>query len=279
MTDEPLGYCDIPLVDTHSHIFDCDMPFVASAWTRPDYAYTAETYIETLDQYGVSYGVVAAASLFGTYNDYVIAALRRHPRLKATANVDPGIDGYTLARMREDGITGIRLQLLTHTDLSFLADDDHLRLFRRLRDLDMHVHFLIDGAYTQLVLDHLCKTGVKIVLDHFGWPAASTSDADHVDMIARAAERSAIWVKLSAGFRFDDPDRPRNLAKLLVERLGAHRLFWGSDAPYAGHEGETDFARAIATFCDWLPDPNHRRAVSEASLAFYFPELTRAAPE
>ena len=30
---------DGPLIDCHAHVWEEDMPFVASAWSRPDYAY------------------------------------------------------------------------------------------------------------------------------------------------------------------------------------------------------------------------------------------------
>jgi predicted TIM-barrel fold metal-dependent hydrolase len=69
-------------VDTHAHIWGPAMPFWSRAWKRPDYAYTVETYLDTLDASGVDFAVIAAASLFGTYNDYVIRALRQHRRLR-----------------------------------------------------------------------------------------------------------------------------------------------------------------------------------------------------
>src|SRR4051812_43441614 len=71
-----------PLVDSHAHIWGPSMPLIRAAWTRPDYAFPVETYLALLDAHGVSYGVIAAASLFGSYNDYTIAALRRFPRLR-----------------------------------------------------------------------------------------------------------------------------------------------------------------------------------------------------
>jgi len=64
-------------VDSHAHIWQPEMPYAASAWTRPSYVYTAEQFLADMESTGVRYGVVAAASLFGTYNDYTIRSLRK----------------------------------------------------------------------------------------------------------------------------------------------------------------------------------------------------------
>jgi predicted TIM-barrel fold metal-dependent hydrolase len=166
------------------------------------------------------------------------------------------------------------LQLITEENIPALLDDDHRRLFRRLRDLDMHAHVLVDSGKLEAVLDQLGATGVKLVVDHFGALGSGIEDVTgQIDMIARAAEKARLWVKLSSGFRFDDPERPKALAGLLVKRLGADRLFWGSDAPFVGHEHGMSYDRALAWFREWLPDAKDRAAVAAASLNFYFPEL------
>ncbi len=45
------------------------MPLSGSAWLRPEYSFTAEQYLATLDQHGVHFGVIAGISIFGLYND------------------------------------------------------------------------------------------------------------------------------------------------------------------------------------------------------------------
>ncbi len=77
---------------------------MSTAWTRPDYVYPVESFLADLDAHGIRYGVIAAASLFGTYNDYSIRAVRAHKRLRATAIVDASVDLYTLEAMKADGI-------------------------------------------------------------------------------------------------------------------------------------------------------------------------------
>ena len=141
-----------PLVDSHAHIWSATMPFASSAWTRTSYSFPVEEYLATLDANGIGYGVIAAASLFGTYNDYTIRALRRFPRLRGTAIVSPDIGFYELERMHEDGIVGVRLQLFHVDPLPDFASDAYTRLFHRLRDLDMHVHVNVEAARLASVL-------------------------------------------------------------------------------------------------------------------------------
>ena len=65
-----------PLVDSHFHLFPLGLPYTATAHARPDYSLTAEEHLATMDAYGVQFGVVAAMSLTGYYNDYVVESLR-----------------------------------------------------------------------------------------------------------------------------------------------------------------------------------------------------------
>src|SRR3569833_1613740 len=93
-----------PVVDAHAHIFTRGMPYAAQAWTRPDYDFTAEQFLATLDEHGVAYEVNAAATVFGNYIEYTREALRRHrSRLRATENEPQDTDRATQARKADSG--------------------------------------------------------------------------------------------------------------------------------------------------------------------------------
>lgn len=261
---------DTPLVDTHAHIWGGSMPFWSKAWSRPDYAFSVETYLATLDASGVAYGVIAAASLFGTYNDYAIRALRAHPRLRGTVIVDPEIGLYELEGMRRDGVVGARLQLF-HTELPDFASDAFTRFFYRMRDLDMHIHVNIEPERLSTMLDALRPSGVKIVIDHFGWPDADKGLECPAFLAAVAAcQEGAAWVKLSGGFRRPNQDIPRLYAQAYVERVGTDRLFWGSDAPFVGAEGTITHRETLEQLSYWLPNPATRAAIHRNAHDFYF---------
>ena len=75
---------ETPLVDAHVHVFTRDMPLIDNPRHAPTYDFTVEQLIATMDAHGVQFAVIAAASPWGDYNDYTIAALRAHPRLRGT---------------------------------------------------------------------------------------------------------------------------------------------------------------------------------------------------
>lgn len=262
-----------PLVDAHAHIWSARMPFARRAWTRPDYAFPVEEYVATLDAHGVAHGVIAAASLFGTFNDYTIHSLRRFPRLRGTAIVEPAIGLYDLERMRDDGIVGIRLQLFHVDPLPDVTDEAYTRLFHRLRDLRMHVHVNVEARRLAPVLAALEPSGVDVVVDHFGWPSDElTTDCVGFRETVNACQSGRAWVKLSSGFRRKDQAVPRDIARAYVDQLGTERLFWGSDAPFVGCEGSVTYADTIRQYEYWLPDIDTRAAISRNTYDFYFGE-------
>ena len=105
------GAGEPPTVDSHVHIFTHDIPLAPHAWTRPSYSFTGEELIATLDAHGVRHAVVAGISLYGYYNDYMIAKLKEYPRLRGTVNVPPTIELRELSAMKDAGVVGVRLFL------------------------------------------------------------------------------------------------------------------------------------------------------------------------
>src|SRR3569833_2416470 len=193
-----------PVVDSHAHIFTRNMPIVPGAWTHPDYDFTVDQYLATLDAHGVAFGVIAAATLFGDYNEYTLDALRRYRRLRATVIVQPGVDSATLARMAGAGVVGIRLSLRRLARLPDLRDESHQRLFKRLADLGMHVELLAQKMDLPVVLPLIEASGVKLVIDHFADPDRNLG-VESPGFIAalRSLERGRTFIKLAATLRLN----------------------------------------------------------------------------
>src|SRR5262245_38301173 len=98
------------IVDTHVHVFTRDMPLIDNPRHSPNYDFTHQQLIATMDAHGVRYAAIAAASPWGDYNDYTIKALRAHPkRLRGTAILKPTVERVTLEAMAKDGMVGVRL--------------------------------------------------------------------------------------------------------------------------------------------------------------------------
>lgn len=278
-----LHAADTPLVDCHAHIFGDNLPLSASAWAKPDYAFTADRYLDVLNAHGVHFGVVAGLSVTGFYNDYMIAALRRNRRLRGTVIIPPTTDRYILDAMDKDGIVGVRLQLARMTQLPDFSDEAYRLFFRRVADLDWHVHIAVEGSRLTGVLEQVESTGVKIVLDHFAHPDPGRAEqCPGIGAALKAVQRGSTWIKLSGDYRLHDlPFRGPPLeahgealgdrmARFLLAEVGTSRLLWGSDCPFVGHEDRTDFAAAIRTFERWIPGRERRHEISRTALELYF---------
>lgn len=260
-----------PLIDCHAHAYIRGMPLADDAWHRPQADASIEDYLETLKTAGVRYGVLAAASLFGDYNDYSIAACRRHPNIRATVIVDPSISRQALEAMKADGAVGIRLQLMGRPRKPDLAAPDYQRLLASVRDLDWHVELHDYGRELAPVIAAIEAAGVKLVIDHFGRPlGCDKHDVRAFETILAAVSRGRTWVKVSADFRLKPPALAHALMPELLAGAGAERLLWGSDWPFAGFEGSMTYSAALDSYFHLAADPKVRRAIDETGLEFYF---------
>jgi len=271
-----------PLVDCHAHVFHHGIPFVHDAWTIPDYDFTAESLIATLDAHGVERAVISGLSIAGTWNEYTLEVLRAHDRLRGTAILAPGTQRAELDRLSAGGIVGLRLQLARVDPLPNLRDDAYRELFHHARDVGWHVQVSIEGPRLRPVLDVLLQTGVDVVIDHFGHPdPAGPLACDGFAAMIEAVDTGRVWVKLSAGFRLAGTaawrDRDSDLeaigdvvAEELVRRVGTERLLWGSDAPFVGYEDRVTYADVLASHRRRVPDPERRAEIDRTALALYF---------
>jgi len=267
MTTEP------PLVDSHFHVYTTDMPLSATAWHKPPEDATIERMIATLDAHGVTLGVLAAASLYGDYNDYMREALRRHERLRATAIVRPTVERQTLEALDRDGFVGIRLMFRRVPDPPDIGAPEYRILLRRIADLGWHVHVNDDGPRLPRWIAALEAAGVKLVIDHFGHPdpKEGINGAGFKATLA-AVERGRTWVKLSGGYRLQpSPAVAKDYAKALLAVAGGDRLLWGSDWPFASFETTVTYADTVAALTEWVPDAAVRRKITgETPLKLYF---------
>ena len=260
-----------PLVDSHAHIYTVGMPFVDNPRHKPDYDFTAEQYLAVLDKHGVHFAVMAAASLYGTYNDYVIESLKAYPRLRSTVIVSPNIEPDVLRRMKDAGVVGVRFCWISLATAPVIDSYEYRLLLRRIRDLDWHVHLHVGRGRLHGILPFVEKSGVKTVIDHFGYPDPKLGLAcPDFQATLRSIDTGRTWVKMSAGYRIG---RQETLpyAKEILKVAGPERLVWGSDAPFASFESKVSYQQTLDDFFEWVPDPAMRRQIGTLTpLKLYF---------
>ncbi|PZU61220.1 MAG: amidohydrolase [Sphingobium sp.] len=261
-----------PSIDCHAHIYTRAMPLAPDAWHHPPDDATDILFLETLRMAGVGYGVLAAASLFGDYNDYSLTATRAHSNLRTTVIVRPGIDRGILRDMNDAGAVGIRLQLL-NKPMPDLAAAGYRGLLRDIADLGWHVELHDHLHRLPDLITAVENAGPAIVIDHFARPADPT-DVNGRDFAAvlDAIARGRTWMKISAGFRLSSRDTATAVLAAVQGVAGQERLLWGSDWPFANFEGQVDYSGALAAYAALVPDPAVRTAIDRSGLAFYFPD-------
>ena len=258
-----------PLVDSHVHVFTTDMPLVDDPRHAPTYSFTTEQLIATLDAHGVQFAVIAAASPWGDYNDYTIAALRAHPRLRGTVILKPTVERYILDAMATDGVVGVRLPFISNP-LPDITTFDYRRFFRRLADLDWHVHLHVEGERLPQLIPTIEASGVKLVIDHLGRPDPATGiNSDGFKAMLRSIDKGRTWVKVSAAYRLGPA--AADYARELLRVAGPDRLVWASDCPFVGHEGQLKYQDTIDWLIASIPDAAARRKIfGETALKLYF---------
>lgn len=260
-----------PLVDAHFHLWRRSDPLTDTAWHAPATDATIEDYIGLMDRHGVVFGVVAAASIFGEYNDYVREALRRHRRLRATALLSPRTDIYQLEQMKADGFLGVRLMWVFSDQVPDFDGGDYRMFLRRLADLNWHVHLVDKPERVGSVIKAVERSGTRLVIDHMGdlqVPDGINNPA--FKEILAAIDRGNTWVKVSCRFRFKPPEAADPFAEQLLRVGGGDRILWGSDWPFAAFEHEMTYEKALADYYRLVPSAEMRRRIDETALRFYF---------
>ncbi|MFD0024750.1 amidohydrolase family protein [Streptomyces sp. NPDC058382] len=241
------------VVDAHCHIISEDPARYPEApiggkqsqWaaTRP---VTAEGLISRMDGTGIDRAVlVQATTNYGYDNSYVLDSCRRWPeRFTAVGTVDPlRPDAATnlKAAVGEGGLAGVRLFTsgsTVPTQGEWFVAPETFPFWEQAGELDLPVclQMRLGPATAQLVELLERFPGVKVLLDHIGYPDIAASPARAGAEVAELAVHPGLHLKLTH----------RNLERLrdageqageflgpVVEAFGAERIAWGSNCPAA----------------------------------------------
>lgn len=259
----------VPVVDAHAHIFTQNMPLNDEPRHSPNYDFTVENYIQTLDKHKVTYGVIAAASPWSDYNDYIIDSVKNDPRLRGTVIVKPSVEKYILEFMKRDGIVGVRLPFIGLKEKPDLKSFEYRRLLKRIAELDWHVHLHVEGDYLCELLPLLEASGVKIVVDHMGRMNSVTGENKKAfEALVSSVNNGRTWVKTSCAYRIGEG--AENIFSALLDHVSHERLLWASDCPFVGKENEITYQETIDWFFERISNEDSQRKIfSDNALKFY----------
>lgn len=236
------------MIDTHVHILDpARFPYPPGSQgyvPKSGEQGSVAALKATLQQHGVEAAVLVAASVYGTDNRSLLAALAEEGDLfRAVVAFDPE-DPAQLSRLaRTQGVVGVRVNL--RDDRRFGGDDQLGAMMARVAEAGLVLCYHGAPGALAAALETHPLDGLSVVIDHMGWP---NSDG-HLGALKALGARPGTWLKLSGGFR-TDPDRfpqPSDAARAAARAFPSDRHLFGSDWPFIACPGaRPSYAEALA---------------------------------
>ena len=232
--DVPPGTCD-----THFHVLGPyeRFPLVEPRFYTPHEAAPKEA-AGRLGTMQITRGVVVQATVLGADPAplvYAIEALRaKGLQIKGVAGLPLGTSAPSIDLLTSQGICGQRITGLGSGPMSGVEVRAHASM---IEGSGWHLDFLpVSPEEWHDLMPVLSSLPVPLVIDHM---ASKTFDiAGDLDQPGFAGlldliRTGNVWVKISSGFRFEDPPYPHfsRFVKALVE-VRPDRLLWGSDWPH-----------------------------------------------
>ncbi len=241
--------------DCHFHIFGDpkQYPLSPHRMYEPSDAPVAR-YLRMANTLGIERMVVVNGSPYGSDNSCILDAIKAFgtSRSRGVAVVEPDVTTTQLRSLYEQGIRGIRINLITgRTPISALPD-----FVKLVKPLGMHVQLWIKGERLGEIADVLPQIDVPVVLDHMGQvPTSLGMDHANFRTLMTMLERGKVWLKLS-GYRVSSGPPYSDLAKPVAKFLevAGDRCVWGTDWPHPLLEGRAmpndgDLLDLLASWC------------------------------
>ncbi|MFD1383582.1 amidohydrolase family protein [Rhodanobacter aciditrophus] len=251
-------------VDTHAHIFSTDLPLTRERRYAPSYNATVDEYLGHLEAHNLSHGVLVQPSFLGTDNDYIAAAIAKHPtKLRGIAVVDPAISDDELDALNEAGMVGIRLNLI-QKPLEDYASPSWQSFFKKVaaRNWSVEIQREIDDLAD--FLPSILESGVEVVVDHFAKTKQiiDPSIASH-ERFLNLLSQAPVWTKISAAYRCN-ANLENSIMSLNALRSAyghSERLLWGSDWPHTQFEDRTGYQDQYEFMTRLLADSEERDTI------------------
>ncbi|WP_028601509.1 amidohydrolase family protein [Ottowia thiooxydans] len=258
-----------PAVDAHAHIF-CgpEHPMSPHRLYTPHSTEmgTADQFCAVLDAHGFSHALLVGAGPYRTDNSGMLAAIAAFPgRFKGIALVEPDIDEHEMKSFVEHGIVGIRVNL-SGFGLSQITGAAADRLLAMLKEMGLFLQIICQKDDLVTAMPILRRSGVKVMVDHFGRPDISQGIAQQGFQALLELGRSGnAIVKLSgpfrssvAGFPYKDVDQ---FVSSAMDAFTLDRCVWGSDWPFVDMHQRIDYGPTASCIARWLPDVEDRQKV------------------
>jgi predicted TIM-barrel fold metal-dependent hydrolase len=250
--------------DCHFHIFGPYDRYPMSPgrnYTPPPALVPA--YLELADTLGLQRMVVVQASIYGTDNAVTLDAVHRFGlhRARGVAVIDDSFDVAALRRLHEQGVRGVRFNMVSGNGT---PEDQLEALGRRVAPLGWHIQIYAEGEKIQAIGPLLARLPVEVVIDHCGGVMAGLGVRHpQFQALLRLMETGRAWMKL-CGYRASSAGAPWADVEPNVKALVAkapERCVWGTDWPHPQMDPAPEAGLLLDQFFEWVPDAAVRQAV------------------
>jgi predicted TIM-barrel fold metal-dependent hydrolase len=182
--------------DCHFHIFgpfdrypmSTERTYTPSEALVPHYLRLAETI-------GIQRMVVVQASIYGTDDAVTLDAIAQFGlhRARGVVVIDEGFDDAVLKRMHEQGIRGVRFNMVSGNGT---PEDQLEALARRVAPLGWHIQVYAEGEKILELESLLARLPVEVVIDHCGGVKAGLGVGHpQFQALLRLLDSGRAWMK------------------------------------------------------------------------------------
>lgn len=226
----------------------------------PALANTTEEVLEVMDRHGVDFTVLVQVRYYGWDNRYLADSLRRYPGRFAAQGLldphDPQSPRKLAALVREQGFRGIRLSPAYHPDDPWLNRPDQHPLWREAEALGAVFNFLIRPPQLRQLADMAERfPGVKVVVDHMGYPDVAAGPPHDLLALARLPN---VFVKVTEFYshsltRLFPYEDVLPTVRAVYDAFGPRRLLWGTGFTRGELWGRIPYAQELELIREHVP--------------------------
>jgi predicted TIM-barrel fold metal-dependent hydrolase len=257
---------DEPKIDCHCHILDPGrFPYAPDVAYRPagQEIGPLEQYRQVMDAYGIRRALfVGPNSGYGLDNRCMLDAIAEGSGcFKGIAVVPNDIDRAALLRLRDAGVIGVAWNATVLGTSHYASAGPLLRL---LAELDMLVSLQVEHDQLLALKPLLEHSGVRILVDHCGRPAAGAGpDQNGFQALLALARTGRVAVKLSGFQKFSTRAPPHDDAtrfvRALLDAFTLDACLWATDWPFLKAQQRLDVGPLVRAVERLLPCANDRR--------------------
>lgn len=243
--------------DCHAHVYE-SIAAVSKARYIPKSPAPLKQWQKNLKNHKLKGGVIVQVSFLGADNSQLCNALEKldKKRFAGVAVVPLDVSDAELDMLVNDGIRGLRWNLVKGAEVPILTSPMAKSFFKKLRIRNLHLEIHLEGPRLASLLPTIADQGINIVVDHFGLPSEPMpKDDPMITALSTLQDRKNVFFKFSAHYRTPFSLLPHG--QEIMSLLPDGHVVWGSDWPHTQYEAQQSYEDNYQTATLWSDESEH----------------------